>query len=74
MNRSEVHAFLQANEPELVQIGREVRKSREHAHEVYKRIMETLRSTHFKSREEHNYAYREAQEFMIRLFKPFNQD
>lgn len=74
MKPNEVAAFLQANEPELIQIGREVRHAREHAEQVYKRIMETLRNTHFKSKQEHNYAFREAQEFMTRLFKPFNQD
>ena len=74
MKPNEVNAFLQANEPELVQIGREVRASRDHAYQVYKRIMEKLRNTHFKSREERNYAYREAHDFMNRLFRPFNQD
>ena len=74
MRPNEVQAFLQANEPELVKIGREVREAREHAHQVYKRIMETLRNTHFKSKEEHNYAFREAQDFIMRLFKPFNND
>lgn len=74
MNPKEVQAFLQANEPELIQIGREVREARERAHQVYKRIMETLRNTHFKSKEEHDYAYAEAQQFIMRLFKPFNRD
>lgn len=74
MRPNEVQAFLQANESELIQIGREVRRSREHAQQVYKRIMETLRNTHFKSKEEHDYAYAEAQQFIMRLFKPFNRD
>lgn len=72
MRPNEVQAFLQANEPELVQIGREVREAREQAHQVYKRIMGTLRNTHFKSKEQRNYAFREAQEFTMRLMKPFN--
>lgn len=72
MKPSEVAAFLQANEPELIQIGREVRQAREQAGQVYKRVMKVLRNTQFRSKEEHDFAYREAQEFVIRLFKPFN--
>ena len=72
MKPSEVQAFLQANEPDLIKIGREVRKARGDAGIVYKRIMDILRNTQFKSQDERNYAFREAQEFIIRLFKPFN--
>lgn len=72
MKASEVHALLQANEAELIRIGKAVRKERENAGKVYKKIMDILRNTQFRSKEEHDYAYREAQEFMMRLFKPFN--
>jgi len=74
MRPSEVQSFLQTNESELIQIGREVRSAHEHAGQVYKRIMDVLRNSQFKSKEEHDYAYREAQDFITRLFKPFNGD
>lgn len=72
MNPNEVQAFLQTKEPDLIKIGREVRRLQKEAVQVYNDIMDTLHNTHFKSREQRNYAFREAQEFTIRLMKPFN--
>ena len=74
MKPSEVQVLLQANEAELIRIGKVVRRERENAGEVYKKIMHILRNTQFRSSDDHRYAYTEVQEFMARLFKPFRQE
>ncbi len=74
MRPSEVQAFLEANESEMIRIVTEVEKARKQANQMIIRMKETLRNTHFKSRDEQNYAHGELRDFIDKMLKPFREE
>lgn len=73
MKHSEVMALLQGHESYKREIINEVRTQRHLAEITYTKIYEVLRNSHFVSKDDRDYAYREAERFVNELFKPFNQ-